>query len=157
MTYMVSTSVRSYINDTDVYKKFLRPQDAATHYGILQEDITTYAYAAEAVYQLARITIINNKKLEEFMKHLYKVPNTGKYVQKKYVRIAEGSIMYSIGHHRFIELARDAGAVYKVGQKVLISLDIFDEYMEQFREEPVKIKNPLWKKNALEVKEDAII
>jgi hypothetical protein len=40
------------------------------------------------------------------MKHLYKVPNTNKYVQKKFVRIGEGSIMYSIGRHRFVELAR---------------------------------------------------
>ena len=38
------------------------------------------------------------------MKHLYKVPNTSKCVQKKYVRIGEGSITYSIGHHRFIEM-----------------------------------------------------
>lgn len=85
------------------------------------------------------------------MKHLYKKPGTGKYVQKKYVRIGEGSIMYSIGHHRFIEMARAAGAVYKItqgaGGTVLISLDIFDEYMEQFREASKPMKNQLWTKN----------
>lgn len=82
------------------------------------------------------------------MKHLYKVPGTGKYVQKKYVRIGEGSIMYSIGHHRFVEMERAAGAVYKInegtGGTVLVSLDIFDEFMEQFREDPKPMKNPLW-------------
>lgn len=82
------------------------------------------------------------------MKHLYKVPNTSKYVQKKYVRIGEGSITYSIGHHRFIEMARAAGAVYKIGEgtggTVLINLDIFDEYMEQFREAAVSLKHPLF-------------
>ena len=56
--------------------------------------------------------------------------------------------MYSIGHHRFIEMARAAGAVYKInegtGGTVLISLDIFDDYMEQFREEQRPMKNPLW-------------
>ena len=83
------------------------------------------------------------------MKHLYKVPGTSKQVVKKYVRIGEGSIIYSIGHHRFIEMARAAGAVYKInegqGGTVLINLEIFDEYMEQFREAPVEMKNPLWK------------
>ena len=84
------------------------------------------------------------------MKHLFKVPGTKKYVQKKYVRIGEGSITYSIGKHRFVEMARAAGAVYKIsegtGGTVLINLDIFDEYMEQFRQEVVQMKNPLWEK-----------
>ena len=72
----------------------------------------------------------------------------GQYVQKKYVRIGEGSITYSIGHHRFIEMARAAGAVYKInegtGGTVLINIDIFDEYMEQFREEAIPMKHPLF-------------
>lgn len=75
------------------------------------------------------------------MKHLYKVPGTNKIVQKKYVRIGEGSVTYSIGHHRFIEMARAAGAVYKLGDAqggtVLINLELFDEYMEQFHEPAV--------------------
>ena len=50
------------------------------------------------------------------MRHLYKVPETNKIVQKKYVRIREGSMIYSIGHHRFIEMARAAGAVYKINE-----------------------------------------
>lgn len=83
------------------------------------------------------------------LKIIDKWPNTGKYVQKKFVRIGEGSITYSIGHHRFIEMARAAGAVYKInegtGGTVLVNLEIFDEYMEQFREEPREMKNPLWK------------
>ena len=100
---------------------------------------------------MPRTTLINHMKMEKYMKHLYRVPNTSKYVQKKYVRIREGSFIYSIGHHRFIEMARAAGAVYKInegtGGTVLISLDIFDDYMEQFRENPVPMKNPLWKES----------
>lgn len=38
------------------------------------------------------------------------------------------------------------------GGTVLVSLDIFDEYMEQFREESVPMKNPLWKKETKEGK-----
>lgn len=83
------------------------------------------------------------------MRHIYKVPGTNKLVQKKFVRIGEGSIIYSIGHHRFIEMARAAGATYKInegtGGTVLINLEVFDEYMEQFRQEAVPMKNPLFK------------
>lgn len=52
------------------------------------------------------------------MKHLYKVHGTNKLVHKKYVRIGEGSIIYSIGHHRFIEMARphDMGDVLHYGK-----------------------------------------
>lgn len=83
------------------------------------------------------------------MKHLTKVGRTAKLIQRKYVRIGEASIIYNIGRHRIIEMARAAGAVYKIGESqgstVLIRLDIFDEYMEQFREKSVEMKQPLKK------------
>ena len=86
--------------------------------------------------------------MDDYMKHLYKVPGTNKQVVKKFVRIGEGSIIYSIGHHRFIEMAREAGAAYKInegtGGTVLINLEVFDEYMEQFRQKPVSMKHPLF-------------
>ena len=53
-----------------------------------------------------------------------------------------------IGHHRFIEMARAAGATYKInegtGGTVLINLEVFDEYMEQFRQEPIPMKHALY-------------
>jgi hypothetical protein len=63
-------------------------------------------------------------------------------------QLGEGSIIYSIGHHRFIEMARAAGATYKInegtGGTVLINLEVFDEYMEQFRQSAVPMKHPLF-------------
>ena len=106
------------------------------------------AVAAGALYKLPRIEIIHKERLDDFMKHLYKVPGTNKQVIKKFVRIGEGSIIYGIGHHRFIEMARAAGATYKInegtGGTVLINLEIFDEYMEQFRQNPIPMKHPLF-------------
>lgn len=79
------------------------------------------------------------------MKHLTKVGRSSKLIQRKFVRVGEGTLIYNIGRNRFIEMARAAGAVYKVGDskgsKVLIRLDVFDEYMEQFREKPVEMKH----------------
>jgi hypothetical protein len=104
-------------------------------------------YAAFGVLQTP-ITLIHKERFDDFMKHIYKVPGTNKQVVKKFVRIGEGSIIYSIGHHRFIEMARAAGATYKInegtGGTVLINLEVFDEYMEQFRQAPIPLKQPLF-------------
>ena len=126
MVNQLNPTIRSYVNE-NVSKRCERIEEVCRQFDMSEEIIKALACSAGALYQLPRITLIYNKKLENYMKHLYRVPGTSKYVQKKYVRIGEGSIMYSIGHHRFIEMARAAGAVYKInegtGGTVLISLD----------------------------------
>ena len=134
--------------------RYMRIKDVAINLDIEEDDVIALAKSAEALYKLSRITLIRMDRLEGFMKHMRKVPGTLKMVQKEYVRIGEGSIIYSIGRHRFIEMARAAGAVYKInegtGGTVLVSLELFDKYMEQFREEAVEMKNPLWKPEEVE-------
>ena len=147
MAKILHQTVRDYIHHENICKRFLRAEDAAEFFSLNIEELMIFASAAGAIYRFSRIVLINKKRLEEYMKHIYKVPNTGKYVQKKMVRIGEGSMIYSIGHHRFIEMARAAGAVYKINGSVFISLELFDEYIEQFREERVPMKNPLWRKD----------
>lgn len=148
MANELQTSIRAYTADDIQIKRFLRVDEARQLFQLEEEVLLIVALSADALYRLPRTVLIHQKKMEDFMKHLYKVPNTSKYVQKKYVRIGEGSITYSIGHHRFIEMARAAGAVYKInegtGGTVLINLELFDEYMEQFREEAVPLKHPLF-------------
>ena len=148
MSNMLIPSVRSYITNS-ARKRYMRPQEASEILEIGEEELLQIASGAGAICRLPKITLICNQKLEEYMRHLYKVPGSSKTVHKRFVRIGEGSIIYSIGRHRFIEMARAAGAVYKVnegkGGTVLVNLEIFDEYMEQFRVEPVKMKNPLWR------------
>ena len=148
MANKLQASIRAHGVDGIQTKRFLRIEDAQQYFHLEEKVLLIVALSADALYRLPRTTLIHRKKMEGFMKHLYKVPNTSKYVQKKYVRIGEGSITYSIGHHRFIEMARAAGAVYKInegtGGTVLINLELFDEYMEQFREEAVPLKHPLF-------------
>ena len=132
MLKKLKPSIRSYIHDDNIYKRYLRPAEASKIFGIDESNVIQFASAAGAIYQLPRILLICHQRLEEYMKHHYKVPGTNKLVHKKYVRIGEGSIIYSIGHHRFIEMARAAGAVYKInegtGGTVLINLELFVPY-----------------------------
>lgn len=127
-------------------KRYERLSDVAEKYHLNDSDMRALAKEAGALYKLPRIELIHKERLERYMKHIYKVPGKNKQVLKKFVRIGEASIIYGIGHHRFIEMARAAGATYKINEgTVLINLEIFDGFMEQFRQEPVPMKNPLWK------------
>lgn len=53
---------------------------------------------------------------------------------KKFVRYKEGAELYSMGHCKFEQLAREAKATYKIDGIVLVNTEIFEEYLETFRE-----------------------
>lgn len=53
---------------------------------------------------------------------------------KKFVTIDEGAALYSMGKHRFRDLAEDAKAIYRIGRNVLVNTVLFEEYLEVFRE-----------------------
>ena len=55
--------------------------------------------------------------------------------ERQFLRYKEAEVVYSIQHKKLIELADEAGAIYKVDGYVLINRDIFDAYFEQFRQE----------------------
>lgn len=65
--------------------------------------------------------------------HLEDLVTVGK---KKFVRYAEGAALYSLGLHTFQEIAKEAGAVYKVKRCVLVNTEKVDKYLENFCEEP---------------------
>ena len=53
---------------------------------------------------------------------------------KKFVRYKEGAEKYSMGLTKFQQLAREAGATYKIDKVVLVNCEIFERYLETFRE-----------------------
>ena len=58
--------------------------------------------------------------------------NLLKYGKKKFVRYDEGAKIYSMGLHTFQDLAKEAGAIYRIKRVVLVNTDIIDEYLENF-------------------------
>ncbi len=66
----------------------------------------------------------------------YPKPRTdvAKRRDRKFVRYAEGAEKYSIGKTKFIALAREAKAVYKIDHTVLVNCEIFEKFLEGFRE-----------------------
>ena len=53
--------------------------------------------------------------------------------KKRFVRYQESEELYSVGLHTFEQIAKEAGAIYKIRRLVLVNLDIFDEYLDTFR------------------------
>ena len=62
------------------------------------------------------------------------ITDTARELRRKYLRYKDAEIVYSITHKKLLELAGKAGAIYRIDGYVLINRDIFDEYLEQFRE-----------------------
>jgi hypothetical protein len=69
----------------------------------------------------------------EIMHARKRVDATKKYSQK-YVRYQEGAEKYSLGVSKFMELAKEAKAVYKIDKIALVNCDLFEAYLETFRE-----------------------
>ncbi len=67
-----------------------------------------------------------------------------KDIMKKYVNAEEGQVIYSIGRTRFMALAELAGAVYKVGNSRLVNTEIFDKYLEQYKEPERPLPQHVW-------------
>lgn len=60
------------------------------------------------------------------------------YGRKKFVRYDEGAELYSMGLHTFQDLAKDAGAVYRIKGIVLVNTELVDEYLVQILHNPLK-------------------
>lgn len=62
------------------------------------------------------------------------IKDTARELRRKHLRYKDAELVYSIQHKKLLELADRAGAIYRIDGYVLINRDIFDEYLEQFRE-----------------------
>jgi len=78
------------------------------------------------------------------MGYSYKTYSEMKDVMKKYVNATEGAIIYSLGKTRFMALAKEAGAVYKVGNSALVNTEIFEDYLAQFHEPAQILSKHSW-------------
>lgn len=80
------------------------------------------------------------------MSNSYKFYSDTKDIMKKYVNATEGAIIYGISKSRIMVLASEAGAVYKVGNSALINTDIFEMYLEKFKEPTRPLPKHIWNK-----------
>jgi hypothetical protein len=56
--------------------------------------------------------------------------------KKKWVRYDEGAVLYSMGIHAFMDLAKEAKAVYHIKRTCLVNTEKLDEYIEVMYGDP---------------------
>ena len=59
------------------------------------------------------------------------IPEQLRKLRRQYLRYQQAEIIYSISYKKLLELASNAGAIYRIDGTVLINRDIFDIYLEQ--------------------------
>lgn len=59
---------------------------------------------------------------------------TLKLSEKKFLRYREGAELYSISQSKFEKLAKEAEAIYKLDKVVLVNRELFEKYLETFRQ-----------------------
>ena len=97
MVTQLQPDVRAYLHGGEVIKRYIKVEEVAYEYGFSVEETEYIAKAASSLYKLTRIHLVKKERFDEFMKHIYKVPGTNKQIIKKFARIGEASIIYSIG------------------------------------------------------------
>ena len=70
----------------------------------------------------------------EPIKSTKEVPVQLRKLRREYVRYQQAELIYSLSHKKLLELASDAGAIYRFDSTVLINRDIFDAYLKRFHE-----------------------
>ena len=69
-----------------------------------------------------------------YLKKRNDVRESAKRLRRQFLRYKDAEIVYSLQHKKLLELASEAGAIYRMDGTVLINRDIFEEYLEKFHE-----------------------
>ena len=73
------------------------------------------------------------------IKPMKEIPDQLRKLRRQFLRYQQAEIVYSLSHKKLLELASDAGAIYRFDSTVLINREIFDAYLERFHEPARKI------------------
>ena len=76
------------------------------------------------------------------------------FMSHDYVTYNMACEYYRLGIKPVVRMAHEAGAVYKVGNSALINTDIFEMYLEKFKEPTRPLPKHIWNKLSSEDKKD---
>lgn len=77
-----------------------------------------------------------------------------KRLRRKFLTYKEAELVYSMQHRKLMDLADRAGALYRIDGVVLINRDIFDVFLESFRQPPKSKGQANHPKNRYEIKKE---
>ena len=74
------------------------------------------------------------KEQYKLIKSMKEVPDQLRKLRREYIRYQQAELIYSLSHKKLLELASDAGAIFRIDSTVLINREIVDAYLERFHE-----------------------
>lgn len=127
-------------------KRYVKARDLTYQYSLKFPDIRKLAMESNTYKRIRRQVLIDYPKFDAYIASFYeegdeKMKRNTDYddpklcseinlKNKKYVRYNEGAYLYSIGKKLFIEMAKKADAVRKVGQVSLVNIEKLNSYIE---------------------------
>lgn len=85
------------------------------------------------IYYNIRLLHLKERKVRSYMQNHTKENLADPNIKKRFVSYKEASKLFGLGLTKMQEHAKIAGATYKIGNKVLVNIEIFEAYLEQFR------------------------
>ena len=137
-------------------RQYLRYQQAEIIYSISHKKLFELASDAGAIYRIDGTVLINRDIFDDYLERFHE-PATGNDKEKKtderyvwmfsdeiddedlefmrhdYVTYNMACEYYRLGIKPVVRMAHEAGAVYKIGKKVLIRRSIFEAYLREKR------------------------
>ena len=68
------------------------------------------------------------------IKSMKEVPDQLRKLRREYIHYQQAKLIYSLSHKKLLELASDAGAIFRIDSTVLINREIFDAYLKRVHE-----------------------
>ena len=67
------------------------------------------------------------------IKPMKEIPDQLRKLRRQFLRYQQAEIVYSLSHKKLLELASDAGAIYRFDSTVLINreISVFDDYAQR--------------------------
>ena len=60
------------------------------------------------------------------MNRMEDIRDKARVLRRQYLKYKDAEVVYSLTHRKLLEMADEAGAIYRIDGTVLINLDIFD-------------------------------
>ena len=107
-------------------RKFLRYQQAEIVYSLSHKKLMELANDAGAIYRMDGIVLINREIFDNLIDD-----EDIEFMQHEFISYKQAMDYYELGYKPIVRLSHKAGAVYKIGKKVLIKRSTFEKYLRE--------------------------
>ncbi|MBR1440045.1 MAG: hypothetical protein IJ589_02350 [Lachnospiraceae bacterium] len=111
-------------------KKFYRPKELLEILPMNEKHLLQNAMLCGALYRISNKKLIN---LEIMLEFVNKVGNLAGEIGGKYCQVKDAAAYLGLNEDQTMQIASDAGALFKVRQLLLVDKEVLRKYVEQFK------------------------